>query len=177
MNKTKKPTRKSPAKPKIKPIAEKPSKPAKLESTQSTSSDQQPQTPVQEQMIKPSRRASVTPSSSKTISVTATSQNISSNIITVASPQRGTSLLLSNNLPKQQQVVEVTTQQPKTQVQINEQQNVGQEQSEKTKENKEINEALQAIIQNRVSSPTIKTSECRHCTQSVIFFQGFFDKK
>lgn len=79
----------------------------------------------------------------------------------MASPQRGTSLLLSNNLPKQQQqLVEVTTQQLKSHV-SNERQIVNQDHSEQTKEDKEINEALQAIIQNRVSSPTIKTSKSR----------------
>lgn len=129
--------------------------------------EQQPQAPTQDQVIKPPRRASVTPSVSKAISVSSASQNISSNLITVASPQRGTSLLLSNNLPKQQQqIVEVTAQHPKAQVQISSEQqsNVNHEHSEPTKEDKEINEALQAIIQNRVSSPTIKTSE------SVEFF-------
>lgn len=114
-------------------------------------------------MIKPPRRPSASPSVSKSTSGTVTSQNITSNLITVASPQRGTSLLLSNNLPKQQQQVgEVASQQTKAQSQVSneQQQNMNQEQNEpQAKEDKEINEALQAIIQNRVSSPTIKTSK------------------
>lgn len=55
----------------------------------------------------------------------------------------------------------MTTQQPKSQVSLSNetQPTANPEQTEQSKEDKEINEALQAIIQNRVSSPTIKTSE------------------
>lgn len=165
----KKPAKKSPAKPKIKPVTEKLPKPTKPEqlvlSPVEEQQQQKPPTPTQDQIAKPSRRSSITSSVSKNSTVTSTSQNVSSNIIRVASPQRGTSLLLSNNLPKQQQqLVEVTTQQQasKTQVQIsNDPQSSmnNKEQVEQSKEDKEINEALQAIIQNRVSSPTIKTSK------------------
>lgn len=163
VNKMKKPTKKSPAKPKIKPVIEKPVKAIKPESSVQSISLEQQQSTTQDPVIKPPRRASVTPSSSKVLSVSSASQNIGTNIITVTSPQRGTSLLLSNNLSKQQQpqqIVEVTSNQSKAQVQVNnEQSNINQEQGEQSKEDKEIKEALQAIMQNRVSSPTIKTSE------------------
>lgn len=153
VNKTKKNTPKKPsAKSKVKQSAEKTTKILKSEQNLELQQDKEISTP-----IKPVRRPS-TIQTPKSISA----PTINPNIITVTSPQRGTSLLLSNNLPKQQQQDVVFVQQSSQDQQMIQEIVVEPPElsieDKQTKEDKEINEALQAIMQqNRVSSPTVKS--------------------
>lgn len=140
----------------MKPAAEKTLKATKSEQSLEVQQEKEISTPM-----KPVRRPS-TIQTPKCLS----SPSLSSNIITVTSPQRGTSLLLSNNLPKQQQQqqdVVYMQQSPQDQQIIQEIVVEPPELSiedKQTKEDKEINEALQAIMQqNRVSSPTVKSGK------------------
>ncbi|KAG5890077.1 hypothetical protein JTB14_003641 [Gonioctena quinquepunctata] len=166
LNKSKKTSmKKSPAKPKVKQAAEKSIKTAiKTEPVQSISVEmpQQPTTsppPLEETRTKIPNRPKLPPLQSTKSSMAG---NIPRNsppmpsLITMSAPQKSTSLLLSNNLPKQQtqevliQSTAVISDEPPPLAAAS------SLSSKQQKEDKEINEALQAIIQNRISSPTIK---------------------
>ncbi|CAG9819612.1 unnamed protein product [Phaedon cochleariae] len=80
-------------------------------------------------------------------------------LITVAAPSKSTSLLLCNNLPKSQmldasQAKVVISDEPPPLAVTSSSPSIQQQ-----KEDKEINDAIHAIIQNRVSSPTVKSGK------------------
>ncbi|KAJ8947526.1 hypothetical protein NQ318_005003 [Aromia moschata] len=150
MNRTKKTTKKSPAKPKATKTAEKTIKPNKTEAALPISTNSQP-----EQTTKIVRRASL--QSGKVTAQTSAVQQSTSNLLTVTSSQKSTSLLLSNNLPKQ--VPESSQQQSQKLSTEDGEPQKADETCKQSKQDKEINEALQAIVQNRVSSPTIKSGK------------------
>lgn len=176
MNKSKKTSnKKSPSKTKQKQGAEKVSKTsAKAESVPQTQTAGQ-----SEQVTKVVRRSSLQQQSSKAAQADTTQKSSPSNLIAVASPQKSTSLLLSNNLPKK--LPETNIQQAQTQIQQHNVEEVivaSEDNTSQSREDKEINEALQAIVQQRVSSPTIKTGKVHikyiKCLElSVVKFQKF----
>lgn len=159
MNKSKKPSsKKSPAKPKQKQ-KEGAEKINKTNIKAETTHTQIQATNQAEQLTKVVRRSSLQQQSSKT-GQNDTKKISQSNLITMANPQKSTSLLLSNNLPKK--LPESNVQQTQTQVQQQSVEEVvvtSDDNTIQSKEDKEINEALQAIVQHRVSSPTIKTGK------------------
>ncbi|KAJ8971434.1 hypothetical protein NQ314_000690 [Rhamnusium bicolor] len=158
MNKSKKTsTKKSPAKPKTKQVGDKTIKINKTESIQPTQTASQ-----QELTTKVVRRPSLQQQSSKPAAlIPATQSTPIPNLVSVSSQQKSTSLLLSNNLNlSKQQSVEIS--QSQSQKQSSEDHlaaSMSDSGVKQSKEDKEINEALQAIVQNRVSSPTIKTGK------------------
>ncbi|XP_056642705.1 nuclear factor related to kappa-B-binding protein [Diorhabda sublineata] len=83
------------------------------------------------------------------------------NLITVTAPQKGTSLLLSNNLPKTQVHIQESVLQSKPVISdepppLAAASNITLKQ---TKEDTDINKTFQTIIQNRVASPTLKSGK------------------
>ncbi|XP_023018228.2 uncharacterized protein [Leptinotarsa decemlineata] len=165
LNKSKKQAfKKSPAKPKMKQPAEKniktvtksePAQPVSAEIPQQLSTSPPPLEETSSKVLsRPSLTPLPNPKSSLVSTLTQSSPPVPS-LITMTAPQKSTSLLLSNNMPKQSQEVLIQS----TSVISDEPPPLAAASNlsiKQQKEDKEINEALQAIIQNRVSSPTIK---------------------
>ncbi|KAJ8922751.1 hypothetical protein NQ315_007786 [Exocentrus adspersus] len=155
MNKTKKPpAKKSPAKPKVKQTAEKTGKTnAKSESVQQSQSSQP------EQATKASRRPSLQQQQSSKANQPAPTQNTSPANVTTSVNQQS-SLLLSNNAATKKAPDANNLQQaqlpPQLQTGVEEVVVTTDDSAAQSREDKEINEALAAIVQNRVSSPTTK---------------------
>lgn len=144
-------TKKSPSKPKSKTVTEKVAKP-KTETVPTLTSNQ-----TQETVNKaPVRRPSIQQTSKAVLPNT--SQNINHNLITVVAPSKSTSLLLSNNLPKQQtqEIIPTTIIEKQQQSAENTVNSSAMVDENISSEDKEVNEAIQAFMQSRVSSPTIK---------------------
>ncbi|XP_072385237.1 uncharacterized protein [Diabrotica undecimpunctata] len=157
INKSSKKVQKKPStKTKAKQSPEKPTKTLKTEPSSTA-----PPAPLQPPP-KPVRRASVTQVSPQKIATPTTQvQNHPlPSLITVSAPQKGTSLLLSNNLPKPQVQVQETVLQTKPVI-SDEPPPLAAASSVtlKPKDEKDVNKSYQAIIHNRVSSPTLKTGK------------------
>lgn len=148
MNKPKKASsKKSPAKPKAKQVSEKSGKSNAKSEPPLPSPTNQP-----DQTTKTARRSNAQQQPPKSVQNVVSQSTTPIEIMTATNQSK--SLLLSNNLPKK---AEVSPQPTQIQPEVEEVVVTSEDNAGLSKEDNEINEALQAIVQNRVSSPTIKT--------------------
>lgn len=160
VNKTNKKVHKKPtSKSKGKQGLEKPVKTVKSETTPTAPPAPLQPPPLQETTPKPPRRTSLTQTALMT--TTQVQNPPLPNLITVSAPQKGTSLLLSNNLPKTQVHVQETVLQSKPVISdepppLAAASNIT---LKKTKDDMDISKTFQTIMQNRVASPTLKSGK------------------